>query len=349
MGAREDTVFDERPREILKLIIRSYITFGEPVGSRTLSKVMDSKLSPATIRNIMSDLEDAGYLTQPHTSAGRIPSEKGYRFYVDNLGESGKLSKSDERYISRMLAESETPEDVMARASYVLSTISKNIGIVIAPPMASTVLKHIEFIDLGEGKVLVILVSKAGLLQRKLIRVTDRYTQEELNRAGNYLVEQFAGRTLTDIRNDLLKKMQAERMLFDRMLSLLQAWSGTLESDATPDAIYLQGTSNILSKPEFADVERMRELFQMFEEKGRLVKILNECISSSPLEGVKIAIGSELGVPDMRDFALITASYASVDKTTGFLGIIGPTRLEYERSISIVGYLGRVIGEMINA
>jgi heat-inducible transcriptional repressor len=348
MGAREDTVF-ERPREILKLIIRSYITSGEPVGSRTLSKVMDSKLSPATIRNIMSDLEDAGYLTQPHTSAGRIPSEKGYRFYVDNLAESGKLSKSDERYISRMLAETETPEDLMARASFVLSTISKNIGIVIGPPMASTILKHIEFIDLGEGKVLVILVSKAGLLQRKLIRVTDRYTQEELTRAGNYLVEQFAGRTLTDIRNDLLKKMQAERMIFDRMLSLLQAWSGTLESGATPDAIYLQGTSNILSKPEFADVERMRELFQMFEEKGRLVKILNECISSSPAEGVKIAIGSELGVPGMRDFALITASYASADNTTGFLGIIGPTRLEYERGISIVGYLGRMIGEMINA
>jgi len=349
MGAREDTVFDERPREILKLIIRSYITSGEPVGSRTLSKVMDSKLSPATIRNIMSDLEDAGYLTQPHTSAGRVPSEKGYRFYVDNLAESGKLSKSDERYISRMLAESDTPENVMARASFVLSTISKNIGIVIAPPMASTILKHIEFIDLGEGKVLVVLVSKAGLLQRKLIRVADRYSQEELNRAGNYLVEQFAGRTLTDIRNDLLKKMQAERMQFDRMLSLLQAWSGTLESEATSDAIYLQGTSNILSKPEFADVERMRELFQMFEEKGRLVKILNECIASNPPERVKIAIGSELGVPNMRDFALITGSYASVDNTTGLLGIIGPTRLEYERSISIVGYLGRVIGEMINA
>jgi heat-inducible transcriptional repressor len=349
MGARDDAVFDERPREILKLIIRSYITTGEPVGSRTLSKVMDSRLSPATIRNIMSDLEEAGYLTQPHTSAGRVPSEKGYRFYVDNLADSGRVSKSDERYISRMLAESETPEDVMARASYVLSTISKNVGIVIAPPMASTVLKHIEFVDLGEGKLLVILVSKAGLLQRKLIRVADRYTQEELNKAGNYLVEQFAGRTLTDIRNDLLKKMHAERMLFDRMMALLEAWGGTLESEANQDAIYLQGTSNILSKPEFGDVERMRELFQMFEEKGRLVKILNECISSNPPEGVRITIGSELGVPVMRDFSLVTASYASIDRTKGLLGIIGPTRLEYERSISIVGYLGRIVGEMINA
>jgi heat-inducible transcriptional repressor len=349
MNARDDAVFDERPREILKLIIRSYITTGEPVGSRTLSKVMDSRLSPATIRNIMSDLEEAGYLTQPHTSAGRVPSEKGYRFYVDNLTDSGRVSKSDERYISRMLAESETPEDVMARASYVLSTISKNVGIVIAPPMASTVLKHIEFVDLGEGKLLVILVSKAGLLQRKLIRVAGRYTQEELNRAGNYLVEQFAGRTLTDIRNDLLKKMHAERLLFDRMMALLEAWGNTLESEGNQDAIYLQGTSNILSKPEFADVERMRELFQMFEERGRLVKILNECISSNPPEGVRITIGSELGVPVMRDFSLITASYVSIDRTTGLLGIIGPTRLEYERSISIVGYLGRVVGDMINA
>src|SRR5215510_4662203 len=195
MGAREDTVFDERPREILKLIIRSYITSGEPVGSRTLSKAMDSKLSPATIRNIMSDLEEAGYLSQPHTSAGRIPSEKAYRFYVDNLAESGRLSKSDERYISRMLYESESPEDVMSRASVVLSTISKNVGIVVAPPMAATVLKHIEFLDLTDGKILVIFVSTSGLLQRKLIRVNERFTQEELDRASRYLVEKFSGKS----------------------------------------------------------------------------------------------------------------------------------------------------------
>src|SRR5881397_860268 len=175
---------DSRARDILKLIIRSYVNSGEPVGSRTLAKSMDWKFSPATIRNVMAELEDDGYLTQPHTSAGRIPSEKGYRFYVDHLADSGKVSKSDERYISRMLAESSTPEDVMLCASYLLSTISKNVGIVIAPPMASTILKHIEFLDLGDGKLLVILFSTSGSLQRKLIRVTDRYTREELDRAG---------------------------------------------------------------------------------------------------------------------------------------------------------------------
>jgi heat-inducible transcriptional repressor len=351
MATKEDSGhLDERPREILKLIIRSYISSGEPVGSRTLSKYMHGRLSPATIRNIVADLEEAGYVAQPHTSAGRVPSEKGYRFYVDNLADSGKVSRSDEQYISRMLSESGTAEDVMSRASYLLSMISKNVGIVIAPPLAATVLKHIEFVDLGEGKVLVVLVSKSGLLQRKLIRVVDRYTQEDLDKAGRYLVETFADKTLTEIRNDLLQKMQAERMLFDRMLSLLRTWTDSLNTGVQEgvEGIYLQGTSNMLNQPEFADVERMRMLFQMFEEKGRLVKILNECIAFNPPEGVRIAIGSELGVPDMRDFTLITSSYASRE-ATGFLGIIGPTRMEYERGISIVSYLSRVIGEMINA
>jgi heat-inducible transcriptional repressor len=250
-----------------------------------------------------------------------------------------------------MLAESDTAEDAMSRACYLLSMISKNVGIVIAPPMASTVLKHIEFVDLSDGKVLVILVSKSGMLQRKLIRVADRYTQEDLDQAGHYLVETFAGKTLTDIRNDLLQRMQAERALFDRMLSLLRIWTESLgsEGESNVDGIYLQGTSNILSQPEFADVERMRMLFQMFEEKGRLVKILNECISSNSPDSVRIAIGSELGIPDMRDFTLITSSYASSNATTGFLGIIGPTRMEYERGISIVSYLSRILGEMTNA
>jgi heat-inducible transcriptional repressor len=297
----------------------------------------------------MADLEDEGYLAQPHTSAGRIPSEKGYRFYVDHLADSGRLSKSDERYVSRMLAESYSPEDVMLRASVVLSTISKNVGIVIAPPMGATILKHIEFLDLSDGKILVIFVSTSGVVQRKLIRVGERYTQEELDKAGRYLVEKFSNKTLTEIRNELLRMMQAERSLFDRMLSLLQTWGETLGQPASAEGIYVQGATNIINQPEFADVEGMRMLFQMFEEKGRLVKILNECIASSPLEGVRIAIGSELGVPDMRGFTLITASYASMDHTMGFLGIIGPTRMEYERGISIVEYLGRLVGEMINA
>src|SRR6185436_17252348 len=161
------------------------------------------------------------------------------------------------------------------------------------PPMAATVLKHIEFVDLTDGKILVIFVSTAGLLQRKLIRVGERYTQDELDKAGRYLVEKFSGKTLTDIRNELLRMMQAERSAFDRMLSLLQTWGETLDEQPAAESVYLQGTANIINQPEFADVERMRMLFQKFEEKGRLVKILNECIASSSFEGVRITIGSE--------------------------------------------------------
>jgi heat-inducible transcriptional repressor len=349
MAQREEIpALDDRPREILRLIVRSYISNGEPVGSRTLSKVIDWKLSPATIRNIMADLEDAGLLVQPHTSAGRIPSDRGYRFYVDQLTDS-RLSKKDELLISRALAESATPEEIMSRASFLLSTITNNVGIVVAPPMAATLLKHIEFVTLVEGKILVILVSNTGLVQRKLIRVSDPYGQEELDRAGKYLSEKFSGRSLTQIRNELLRMMQEEREVYNRLLALFQAWRDSIEVESVPEAIFLQGTGNILNKPEFADVERMRALFQMFEEKGRLVKILNECISGQPLEGVNITIGSELGVPQIRDFTLITSSYSSNDQTAGFLGIFGPTRMEYDRGISIVGYLGRLIGEMINA
>lgn len=342
----------DRTGQILRLLIRTYIVSGEPVGSGTLARHLDGKLSPATIRNVMAELEDEGYLTHPHTSAGRVPSEKGYRFYVDSLQDSAKVSKSSERLIAQMLEDSDTPEDMMSRASYLLSTISKNVGIVIAPPLAATQLKHIEFLDLGDGKVLVIFVSKLGSLQRKVIRVQGKYPQDELDRAGRFLVEKFWGKTLIEIRNELVRMMEAERSAYDRMLNLLRTWNDTLElEDDEPDSssVFVQGTANMLGQPEFADVQRMKNLFQMFEEKGRLVRILNECISSNPVNGVRISIGSELGNPALRDFTVITSSYPSRDNTAGFLGIIGPTRMEYERGISVVAYLGRLVGEKINA
>src|SRR5579884_3198656 len=239
----EKLQLDDRPQEILKLIVRTYVSSGEPVGSRTLSKSIDWRLSPATIRNIMADLEDAGFLVQPHTSAGRVPSEKGYRYFVDSL-EDSKLTRQDERYISRMLSETDTPDEIMSRASLVLSTITSNVGIVIAPPMAQNLLKHIEFVSLAESKILVIFVSNSGVVQRKLIRVSDQYTQDELDHAGRYLVDKFAGKNLTQIRNDLLQMMHEERLAYDRMLSLLQAWRNSLEVESVPEAIYVDGTAN---------------------------------------------------------------------------------------------------------
>jgi heat-inducible transcriptional repressor len=235
----------------------------------------------------------------------------------------------------------------MSRTSFLLSEISQNIGIVIAPPLATTQLKHIEFLDLGDGKILVIFVSKSGLLQRKVVRLKDPYQQAELDRAGRFLVERFNGRTLMEIRNELLRMVEAERSMYDRMLKLLAIWNDTMSDEGEPgsESVYVQGTLHILNQT--ADIGPVRELFRMLEEKGRLLKILNECLASGSSSGVKIAIGSELGIPSMRDFTVVTSAYIARD-TAGFLGIIGPIRMEYDRVISTVGYLGRLVSQRIN-
>src|SRR5678816_4580308 len=304
-----------RKRDILQLLVQTYIQYGEPVGSKTLAAHLSSHLSPATIRNAMAELEEAGYLTHPHTSAGRVPSEKGFRFYVDLLPESPRVDKAAERRIVQVLEDSDTPEELMSRTSFLLSEISKNIGIVIAPPLATTQLKHIEFLDLGDGKILVIFVSTSGLVQRKVIRLKEHYQQTELDRAGRFLVERFSDRTLTEIRNELLRMMEAERSIYDRMLTLLCTWNDTLEAETEPESVYVQGTVNMLDHAEFANLGPLRELFRMLEEKGRLIRILNECIGSSSSSSVKIVIGSELGIPTMRDFTVVTSSYAAKDRT----------------------------------
>lgn len=337
-----------RNREILRLLVQTYISCGEPVGSKTLAGRLARKLSPATIRNTMAELEDEGYLTHPHTSAGRVPSEKAFRFYVDMLPESTRVDKAAQRRIVQVLEDSDTPEQLMSRTSFLLSEISKNIGIVIAPPLATTQLKHIEFLDLGEGKILVIFVSTSGLVQRKVIRLRELYKQAELDRAGRFLVERFSDRTLTEIRNELLRMLEAERTIYDRMLKLLCTWNDTLESENEPESVYVQGTVNMLDQTQFENLGPVRELFRMLEEKGRLLKILNECIASNTAGTVKIAIGSELGIPSMRDFTVVTSSYVAKDSTVGFLGIIGPIRMEYDRVISTVGYLGRLVSQRIN-
>ena len=345
---KKDDELSGRNKDILRLLVQTYISGGEPVGSKTLSSQLVGRLSPATIRNTMAELEEAGYLTHPHTSAGRVPSEKGFRFYVDLLPESPRVDKAAERRIVQVLEDSDTPEELMSRTSFLLSEISKNIGIVIAPPLATTQLKHIEFLDLGDGKILVIFVSTSGLVQRKVIRLKEHYQQTELDRAGRFLVERFSDRTLTEIRNELLRMMEAERSIYDRMLTLLCTWNDTLEAETEPESVYVQGTVNMLDHAEFANLGPLRELFRMLEEKGRLIRILNECIGSSSSSSVKIVIGSELGIPTMRDFTVVTSSYAAKDSTVGFLGIIGPIRMEYDRVISTVGYLGRLVSQRIN-
>lgn len=351
MATGKSPNLSDREKEILSSVIDAYISSGKPVGSRALSRKTQNKLSAATIRNIMADLEEMGFLTHPHTSAGRIPTDEGYRFYVDHLMVSSKLEKAEEDLISSRLLNMESHDSVMERLSDAISQASDNLGFVISPSLDQNHLKHIEFILMGENKILVIFVSRSGLVQNRIIQVDEHFSQSDLDQTAGYLNEKYAGQSLFAIRNDLLRKMSEEKALYDRILknAMLLCNCGLIDEVSGQNVdIYLDGTSNLLSKPEFADAERLRNLFQTFEEKGKLVKLLNACINSRPGEGVKIIIGSEILVPEMKDYTLISAPLLRDAPQLGSVGILGPTRLEYARAISLVDYVARLFGQILN-
>jgi len=338
---------DVRSKELLSLIIKTHMATGEPVGSRTISKLSSEGLSAATVRNIMADLEEAGYLEQPHTSAGRIPTDKGYRFYVDHILGQTRLSESDENRIqSEMLGEhSPSTDQIMARASYLLSNLSESVGIVISPSIARDPVRHIEFLRLSDGRILVITVSRAGLVKDRLVRVAEPFTQAELDRTARYLNENFTGLTLMAIRAELLKRMQEEQALYDRLLqnAILICDRGLSEEQETETEVFVDGTSNILRRRDFADVERLRELFRLFEEKRRLVQLLNDCVLPDELPFVGVRIGTENRLPDLHACAVVTASYRFGSQVVGTLGVVGPMRMEYARTINVVNYVARML------
>jgi heat-inducible transcriptional repressor len=352
---QNETGFDLRTQAVLSAIIKEHLITGEAVGSRVLSERFANAagLSAATIRNLMGELEAAELVEQPHTSAGRIPTDKGYRFYVDHILQNAKLSRADRQAIEALLlipsdGARDEPDRLMERTSHVLSALTENVGIVVWPSLAENRLQHIEFLQLADKRVLVILVSTANIVRNRIIHVDEQLSQDELERTSRYLNANFRGKTLIDIRAEILELMQEEKALYDKLLrNAILLCEGSLGDDeATTGDVYVDGASNMLAKPDFADVERMRELFRTFEEKSRLVKILNECVARQQMfpGGVKVAIGREHAAPSMRDCALITAPYRiGAGETTGTLGVVGPMRIEYARLMAVVNYLARVV------
>ncbi|GIU81312.1 MAG: heat-inducible transcription repressor HrcA [Acidobacteria bacterium] len=346
-GMRQKSGFpDVRGQTVLSAVISEHLVTGEPVGSKTVAEKFSNAYgwSAATIRNIMGELEEAGYLEQPHTSAGRIPTDKGYRFYVDNL--LGVLSLTDEdlRLINEALGNEDAPEKLMERTSSLLSALSENVGIVVTPSLSSDLLEHIEFFNLSDKRILVVMVSSPNIIHHKIIRLEEAFTQEELNRTARYLNAEFKGKSLATIRNEILRLMHEEKALFDKMLqTAIILCSQSIESEDVGQ-VYVEGTANILSKPEFS-FEDLRQLLRTFEEKTRLVKILNECIArDTSNKDVKIVIGSENLVPFMKNCALVTAPYRIGDgATTGVLSVLGPTRIQYARMIAVVSYVARML------
>jgi heat-inducible transcriptional repressor len=357
LPTKADWTPDARGQTILAAIIKEHLRTGEPVGSRTISERFagGASWSPATIRNVMAELEEHGLVEQPHTSAGRVPTDKGYRYYVDHFIGDAQLSKADISAIDRGLGvageSGALPSRLMERVSHVLSELSENVGIVVSPAVAESRLEHIEFLPLADERILVVLVFAPNVVQNKIIRINERLTQEELERAARYLNAEFSGKSLQTIRAEVIGLMREEKALYDRLLRnavLLFERSVGDEADETGD-VYIDGASNILSKPDFSDVERMRELFRTFEAKSRLVKILNECIAREPLFGdVHVVIGREHSAPSLQSCALITAPYRLGEGlVAGTVGVVGPMRIEYARTIAAVNYIARLVERML--
>ena len=350
---------DARGQAVLSAIIKEHLKTGEPVGSRIVAERFAGAAgwSSATIRNVMGELEEAGLVEQPHTSAGRLPTDKGYRFYVDHLIGNARLTPADLSAIDRTLGvagveATHAPARLMEKVSHLLSALSENVGIAISPSLADNRLQHIEFLQLSDGRILVVLVFHSNIVQHRVVRVDEPFTQEELEHTARYLNTEFRGKSLQSIRAELLSMMSEEKALYDRLLrnaALLCEMS--LEGEETEGVdVYVDGASNILAKPDFADIDRLRELFRTFEAKSRLVKILNECIGSDSATGeVHVRIGRENTNPSMQHCALITAPYriGAGGEVVGTLGVVGPVRIEYERTMAVVNYVARLLERML--
>lgn len=348
---------DNRGQAILSAVIKEHLITGEPVGSKIISEKFanTSGLSSATIRNVMGELEEAGLVEQPHISAGRIPTDKGYRFYVDNLLGVLSISKEDLDLINKELGVSEldlpeTPEKLLEKTSQLLSVLSNNVGIVVLPSPAYNQLQHIEFVNLADKKILVVLVTKPDIVFNKIIRLEETLTQDELDRTSRYLNTEFAGKTLLEIRTQILLLMHEEKALFDKLLqTAVILCSQSIDGDSAVGDIYVDGTSNIIAKRDFSNIENLRNLLRTIEEKSKLVKILNECVSAETSIGnVQVVIGGENSADSLQNCTLITTPYQiGNNSVAGTLSVLGPTRIEYARMISIVSYIAKILEKLI--
>jgi len=333
---------DDRAGEILKSVIHAHVITGEPVGSRTLSRGAGLDLSPATIRNVMSDLEERGLLSQPHASAGRVPTDLAYRIYVDRLMSRPPIDAGHAHAIDEALQHrrGEIPE-LLSEAARQLSRVSQHVGVVLVPDMRRIVVEHLEFVRLDAHRIVAILVDRAGVVHNRILGVKDVFDQPELDRIGNELSERFSGQTLPTIREAIARELLEEQSAYDlRRASLLTLGRDALEIDEDATDVLVEGASNLLGAPEFNDLERTKELLRTLEQKGRLVDLLEGVLTG---HGVQVVIGHENPVSSLSDLSVVATTYCAGDRVLGTVGVVGPTRMEYARAIALVDYLAHVL------
>jgi heat-inducible transcriptional repressor len=330
-------MLDDRAKLLMKALVERYIADGQPVGSRTLSKASGLELSPATIRNVMSDLEELGLIASPHTSAGRIPTARGYRLFVDTM----LTAQRDQLQTPRLAAEQ--PQKVIANAANLLSSLSQFVGVVLAPRRAS-VFHHIEFLRLSERRVLVIIVSPEGDVQNRVLFTEVDIPQSQLVEAANYLNANYVGMAFEQVRDKLAGEVEKLRV---EIASLMQA-AVSMSSQASheQDEVVISGERNLLAVSDFSsDMRHLRRAFDLFEQKTQLLRLLDV---SSRAEGVRIYIGGESQVVPFEELSVVSAPYEVDGQVVGTLGVIGPTRMPYDRMIQIVDITSKLVSNALS-
>jgi len=334
-----------RSRQILEAIIEDYICTAEPIGSSAIRSRHGMSLSPATIRNVMADLEEMGFLASPHTSAGRIPTDKAYRFYVDSLLAVRSVERSEREEIRRRCSVDGRDVDGFFREiSQALSSVSHYMGIVAAPRFNANLFRQIDFIRLGARRILAILISQCGSVQNRIIEPKEDVSAEELQRMANYLNSLLQGLTISEVKRRILEEMENEKTCYDKLLATALKFSQQAFDEGSAE-LFIEGQANILDLPEFADAQRMKDIFRAMEQKNQLLTLLDSCLKAP---GVNIFIGSESHLNNMSGLSLITSTYVSGKNTLGVLGVIGPTRMGYGKVIPIVDYTAKMLTKLLN-
>jgi heat-inducible transcriptional repressor len=333
---------EKRESEVLRYVMREHILTGRPVGSRTVASGARLDLSPASIRSVMSRLESRGLLEQPHRSAGRIPTDEAYKIYVSSLMGRPTMSRARMHEIDTALLRSRGEVDEMlAEASRQLSRLSRRVGVVMAPDLQRLIVEKMEFVSLADRRIVAILVGRSGMVHSRILSIDQPLDQDELDRIGRDLSDQFGGMTLPRMREQLLERIREVRKEYDRLVATgLDLGHRVVKDDQDNAGLFIEGTSNLLDLPEFADLDRTRALLRALEEKSRLVSLLGRVLRT---EGVQVMIGSESLDADLHGCSLVASNYHAGDTVMGTVGIVGPTRIEYAKAIGLVDHLARVL------
>ena len=339
-------MFDERIHRVLWAVVESYIINPDPVGSRFVTKKYAFNLSPATIRNIMADLEDMGFLHQPHTSAGRVPTDKAYRFYVDYLTQTEGLA--DETLMDEIIRRLENIRTdinaLLKETCRALSAFSHYLGVALPPNPHNTTLKGINLFRYKERQVMVVLMTDEGIVKNKVIQFDPALTQEDLNRISEYLNSEFSGQTLDEIRSAVLREMYRDKALCDTLIfRAIRICREALSFD--PGDVFISGLHEVLGLPDFSDLRRIREISRAIEDKHLIIKLLDMLPRT---EGVKVLIGSENPASEMKSLSMVVSSYKEGDRPMGTIGLIGPTRMDYLKAITIVDTTAKFITRILS-